>query len=218
MNELVNIKTMSSREIAELTGKEHKNVLADIKKTIAELEASNEIGRLKFQLSCYTNAQNKEQPEFLLCKEASLLIVSGYSLVLRKRIIQRWSELEEKTAKQQLDIQTLSGLMALYREYLPNLSQNSLQTILSIATKEMTGTELLPLPTIKEKRYTVTEMAGFFGVSRQKLGRVISELGLRNSEYSECRLSKSEHSNKQVEQHFYNEQGFNILKGKFNHE
>jgi phage regulator Rha-like protein len=32
MNELMNIKTMSSREIAELTGKEHKNVLADCDK------------------------------------------------------------------------------------------------------------------------------------------------------------------------------------------
>lgn len=100
----------------------------------------------------------------------------------------------------------------------PNLSDNSVQAIGSNLVKLCGYENLIPLPIIKEKRYTVTEMAEFFGVSKQKLGRVISELGLRNSEYSECRLSKSEHSNKQVEQHFYNEQGFNILKGKFNHE
>ena len=31
------VRTMTSREIAELTGKEHRNVLADIRKMLADL-------------------------------------------------------------------------------------------------------------------------------------------------------------------------------------
>lgn len=42
---LDNILTMSSVEIAELTGKEHKNVLADVRKMLEELE----LGELSFQ-------------------------------------------------------------------------------------------------------------------------------------------------------------------------
>lgn len=49
-------KRMSTREIAELTGKRHDNVLADVRKLIEQ----GAIGLLNFQESSYRNAQNKE--------------------------------------------------------------------------------------------------------------------------------------------------------------
>ena len=55
---LDNILTMSSVEIAELTGKEHKNVLRDIRKMLEELE----LGELSFERS-YLSAQNKQMPD-----------------------------------------------------------------------------------------------------------------------------------------------------------
>lgn len=104
------------------------------------------------------------------------------------------------------------------RRMFPNLSEASIQSIGSNLVNLCGYKDLIPLPVIKEKRYTVTEMAEFFGVSRQKLGKIISELDIRKEPYAERRLSKSEHSDKQVEQCFYSEEGFNILKGKFNSE
>ena len=43
MNNLINtnIQTMSSKEIAELTGKEHKNILRDIRNMVEDLGCSN---------------------------------------------------------------------------------------------------------------------------------------------------------------------------------
>ena len=38
-----NVLTMSSLEIAELTGKQHKNVLTDIRKTLNQLEINSAI-------------------------------------------------------------------------------------------------------------------------------------------------------------------------------
>ncbi len=87
---------MTSREIAELTGKRHDNVMADIRVMLAELYG--EEGLLKFQAS-YINSQNKEQPCFKLPKRESLILVSGYNVAMRAKIIDRWQELEAQIAK-----------------------------------------------------------------------------------------------------------------------
>lgn len=75
-----------SREIAEITGKEHRNVMADVRKMLAELHGEN--GVLNFQQS-YINEQNKEQPCFSLPKRESLILVSGYDIPLRHRVVTR---------------------------------------------------------------------------------------------------------------------------------
>lgn len=88
--------TMSSREIAYLTSKEHRNVMADIRKMLVELDGKG--GVLKFQQT-HTNPQNGQNyPVFALPKRETLILVSGYSVELRARIIDRWQELEDKQA------------------------------------------------------------------------------------------------------------------------
>lgn len=82
--------TMSSREIAELTGKQHKNVIADIRSILEQ------IGELKIQPTSYLDSQNKKQPEYQLPKRETLILVSGYNVELRARIVDRWQELEEQ--------------------------------------------------------------------------------------------------------------------------
>lgn len=84
-----NQPTMNSREIAELTSKEHKNILRDIE------NIESELGQLISEPSSYINSQNKELPMLTLNKDNTLLLVSGYSAVLRQKIIKRLNELEE---------------------------------------------------------------------------------------------------------------------------
>ena len=93
MNALTTLTlTMSSQEIAELTGKRHDNVLVDIRKMLVELHG--EEGLLKFQ-ETPTNPQNKQQYlVFKLPKRESLILISGYSITTRAKIIDRWMELE----------------------------------------------------------------------------------------------------------------------------
>ena len=68
---------IDSREVAEVIGKDHKNLLRDIRGYIATIE---NVGRLKvepsdfFLESSYMNAQNKEMPCYLISKMGAEVI------------------------------------------------------------------------------------------------------------------------------------------------
>ncbi|WP_286916135.1 MULTISPECIES: phage regulatory protein/antirepressor Ant [Pseudomonas] len=80
---------MSSREIAELTGKLHKNVKRDIATMLADLKKD----ALSFE-RIYLDAQNRNQTEYLLDREHTDCLLTGYSAELRMKVIRRWRELE----------------------------------------------------------------------------------------------------------------------------
>lgn len=85
------VTTMSSREIADLTGKQHKHVLADIRKMLFEIHSAEMSAE-------YKDSTGRTLPMLLLDKEETLILVSGYSIELRAKIIRRWMELESVTS------------------------------------------------------------------------------------------------------------------------
>jgi len=83
-------RTMSSREIAELTGKSHDNVLRDARLLVKQ-------GVLRTEETPYTHPQNRQTyTEFRFTQRDCLVLVSGYNAHLRARIIDRWQELETR--------------------------------------------------------------------------------------------------------------------------
>lgn len=81
---------MTSREIAELTGKEHKNVTADIRRMLDDLGED----ALKFQ-RIYHDTMNRQRTEYHLDREHTECLITGYSAILRMKVIKRLHELEE---------------------------------------------------------------------------------------------------------------------------
>ena len=91
-NENASTLTMSSREIAELCEKEHRHVARDIEVMFEQLEINPE-----GYVQIWTHPQNGQSyREFMLPKDLTLTLVAGYSVKLRKRIIDRWLELENQ--------------------------------------------------------------------------------------------------------------------------
>lgn len=84
-----NTITISSLEIAQITGKTHKNVLADIRNMLESLN----IHSAEFSAQ-YKDSTGRTLPCFNLPKRETLILMSGYDLSMRAKIIDRWEELE----------------------------------------------------------------------------------------------------------------------------
>lgn len=84
---------MSSREIAQLTGKMHKHVLADCDKLNENYKrlSMDEISSVKYQAE---NGQNYR--EMLLTKMQCMDLMTGYDIELRIKVNRRWEQLEIK--------------------------------------------------------------------------------------------------------------------------
>lgn len=122
LNELANNDMkMSSREIADLCEKRHDHVLRDIRAyagAVIQMERGINVRSMDWgdiegvqllgdtpvegvTFSMEVNPQNKQSyPVCHLDKNTTLIIVSGYNVLLRKRIIERWAELEAQVSEQ----------------------------------------------------------------------------------------------------------------------
>lgn len=81
--------TMTSRQIAELTGKRHDNVMRDIRVMLDGL------GLLNFEAGSYLDANGQKRPEYRLDKDLVMTLITGYDVKLRLSVVKRLRELEE---------------------------------------------------------------------------------------------------------------------------
>ena len=76
--ELVHDQPMTtSRRVAQMFGKEHKNVLRSVERLLPDLP--EEFSRLNFEPRTYTDDRGKEQPEYLLTQDGFLMLAMGFT-------------------------------------------------------------------------------------------------------------------------------------------
>jgi Rha family phage regulatory protein len=189
MGEMINFsvtqtQTMTSKEIAELTGKEHKNVMRDIQ--ILKEQIGTE---LKFELSEYKDSTGRTLPMYSLDKKQTLLLISGYNALLRLKIINRWEELENKNLESYKVEDPIERAKAWIRE------QEAIKLQIQEANAQKTIAEnKIKLLTHVEKMYTATEIAKECGLSsaialnmflsQEKIHYKVNDTWVPYSEYS----------------------------------
>ncbi|WP_375618774.1 MULTISPECIES: phage antirepressor KilAC domain-containing protein [unclassified Bartonella] len=114
----VSTQTMSSREIAELCGKEHRNVMRDIRQILTELKIE-----LSEFAGFYRDSTGRTLPCYNLPKRECLILVSGYSTALRAKIIDRWQELERQVATPQVDYSKPEALLGVLNHLQSQIEQ-----------------------------------------------------------------------------------------------
>ena len=88
-------KKMLSTEIAALCEKRHDHVMRDIDVIIKQLETSPDLGT-SIEAAFYKDSYGRNQKCYSLDYEATMIVMTGYDVVARTKVIKRWMELEAK--------------------------------------------------------------------------------------------------------------------------
>ena len=163
---------MTSLEIAELTGKQHKNVMQAIRNMEPAWEKTC---GLKFQLTSRTivqpNGGTREVPCYQLTKTECLYIATKFNDEARAKLVLRWEFLERKEQERQ-----------------QQLCLPSPKKILALADEIMSeGLKMLNEPA--EDTLTATQVAKTFNMSTLDFNAVLRDMGIQYRRHGRWNLS-----------------------------
>jgi phage antirepressor YoqD-like protein len=169
--------SMSSQEIAELTGKQHKDVIRDIRVMVAALkEDGADLRHVR---------EDKDSRGYTACfhlnKELTETLLTGYSIPLRHRVIMRLAELEQAAAKPTFDVDSLNDpkvLLALLTDNVRKVVHLEADNIelthenLLLEQKvcaDAPKVEFFNAVTVTHETYSVAEVAKLIGTGQNRL-------------------------------------------------
>jgi Uncharacterized phage-encoded protein len=167
---------MTSLEIAELTGKQHKDVL----KAIRNMEPAwtKTCGR-KFALTSriieQPNGGTREVPCYSLTKTECLYIATKFNDEARAKLVLRWEELEQARAQEQ---QALSYPLRNAQQEMQPLCLPEPKKILALAD-EIIGEGLRLLNEEAEDTLTATQVAKTFNMTVYDFNAVVRDMGIQ---------------------------------------
>jgi phage antirepressor YoqD-like protein len=145
---------MSTREVAKLTGKRHGDVIRDVKVMLAELSLEDDAELRHVETREDSRGYTSE---IMLPRREVEILLTGYSVSLRAKVIDRLHELEEDILKPLLalsDIPTLQALVLTCTNHLQKQHEKIRQDAVKVEFYDnMTGTEDLFNPCTASKLF-----------------------------------------------------------------
>lgn len=176
-------QTMSSLQIAELTGKRHDAILRDVRKLLKQgVNAHN------FVAVDYIDTKGELRPCFNLTKKGCLILASGYNALLRESIINRWEELESGKNQYQVPRSFSEALMlAAHQQEIIEEQQREIAEQKQIVTAQGELIEVMkPKVTycdviLQSKSTTnITTIAQDYGMCPAKFNKLLHGLGIQH--------------------------------------
>lgn len=226
MNELTvisfgGIEVTDSRQVAELIGKEHYELLKDIRRYVKYLNEVK-IPVVDFFLeSTYIDGKGEERPCYLVTRKGCEMIANKLTgkkgTAFTALYINAFHNMEQQLntvvsieqdlppTSNDIDIKLINAKVKLSNQFLklsklPTLSPERQNDLLEKAIQVLDETAL-PEP----KMYSATEIGELLGCSAQKIGLISNKHNLKTSEYGMWFRDKSRYSDKEVQTFKYNE-------------
>lgn len=86
------------------------------------------------------------------------------------------------------------------------------QVCCSYASAVIAGKPIIPLPEVKQKTYSATDIGNMLGVSANRIGSLANKNNLKTDEYGKKFYDKSRYSNKEVETFRYYENAIDVFR------
>lgn len=232
MQSLVEIKNnqvvVSSRQVAEKFGKEHKHVLENIRQILV---AENSAAKFFQEISHTYRGQSF--PEYLMNRDGFTLLAMGFTgkeaLQWKMKYIAAFNEMEAQIngkpvsalKAKEVEARLNNSRARIASEYRKIAEKTDIPEYKHIcqqkAAEVLSGVPLLPMEEAAEKTYSATDIGNMLGVSANKIGKIANQHNLKTPQYGKLFYSKSEYSCKEVETFRYYECAIpkfrEILKG-----
>ncbi len=159
---------MTSLEIAELTGKNH----FDLMRAIRNMEpAWEKVNGCKFALVEYRDKKGELRPCYQLTKTECLYIATKFNDEARAKLVLRWEELElqEQQRRQQLALPSPQQILA--------------------RADEIIGEGLRLVNTAAEDTLTATQVAKTFNMTVFDFNHVLEDLGIQYRRYGRWNIA-----------------------------
>lgn len=188
--------TMSSKEIAELTGKRHDHVIRDIKSMLEQvLGYSPDLGNEQIQGVTVEKDHRGFIKVIHLDHSHTITLITGYDARQRKKVVDRWLELEgdraspvtpkpKRIRKPAFDTAFTRCMNVV--AHLPNVDENQKVLMAARGTHTLTGINPLEamgyaaLPATTEDNYqTPTQLGKPFGLPPRRVNQILVDAGLQ---------------------------------------
>ena len=178
-------QTMTSLEIAELTGKSHAHLMRDIRNMEPAWE---KITQSKFGISTYKDSTGRTLPCYKLTKKECLYIATKFNDEARAKLVLRWEELEKKERANVISLPDFRDPAAAARAWASEYEQ---KTVLAIENKRLETENTLLVAENQELKHdrnyldiimrskallTISQIAQDYGMSGKALNRLLAEM------------------------------------------
>lgn len=185
-SEIMKRETMTSLEIAEITGKRHSDVLESIRNMEP---AWKKIAQRKFPLGSYKDANNQDRPCYILSKTECLYVATKFNDEARAKLILRWEELETKEISVAKVPTTFAEALRLAADQAEKIEEQERQ--LAASSKEiveLSGTIATMQPKItyvdkilaSKETVTTTQIAQDYGQSAKAFNILLRNFGIQH--------------------------------------
>lgn len=183
---IIKKETMTSLEIAEVTGRNHKDVMRSIREME---EAWVKVNGRKFALVEYKDAKGEMRPCYSLNKTECLYIATKFNDEARAKLVLRWEELETKERSQYQVPQSFAEALMLaakqqeqIEEQQRQLEANSKEIVeLNGAIAEMESkVTYVDMILASKETVTTTQIAQDYGQSAKAFNILLRNFGVQH--------------------------------------